>query len=333
MSESNPAESPLSAAAGAADTTATEAFALLGNETRLAILLALWEAYGPDADNNAVPFSQLYDRVEYDNPGNFSYHLEKLAGQFVWKSTGGEEDGYELRTTGLKLVQAIIAGAGVEEASLEPAEIDRPCLLCGAPTAVSYQDGLLCHVCMECEGHPGRYPEPRYPEGTIDAVKFDPSGLTDRTPNELYATGGVADYRHMRTMFEGLCNACSGPIDASLEICRDHKDDEGCTNCGREHAYWGLFRCPICKDHNRATPARLAMFHPAAIAFYHNHGISMWWRADDIESVTRMVDYHLRHEMSLVSEEPPNVEVTIRLQGDELRLTFDETVSVVDVRD
>lgn len=69
--------SPLEAAAGAAGPHATEAFGLLANETRLAVLLALWEAYDPHADQNAVPFSRVLNRVETDDPGNLTYHLEK----------------------------------------------------------------------------------------------------------------------------------------------------------------------------------------------------------------------------------------------------------------
>jgi len=47
MANSNPTESPLEAAADFTGSHAVDAFKLLGNETRLAILLALWEAYDP----------------------------------------------------------------------------------------------------------------------------------------------------------------------------------------------------------------------------------------------------------------------------------------------
>ena len=47
---SNPSmdSSPLDVAAVGTDPTAVEAFKLVGDETRLAILLALWEAYDRD---------------------------------------------------------------------------------------------------------------------------------------------------------------------------------------------------------------------------------------------------------------------------------------------
>lgn len=42
---------------------ASEAFSILSDETRLSVLLALWEAFGPVAANNAVSFSDLRERL------------------------------------------------------------------------------------------------------------------------------------------------------------------------------------------------------------------------------------------------------------------------------
>lgn len=67
---------------------ATEAFALLGNETRLAILGALCERIDPVESDVAVRFSELCDRVVTTDSGQFTYHLERLTGQFV-ESTDG----------------------------------------------------------------------------------------------------------------------------------------------------------------------------------------------------------------------------------------------------
>ena len=60
-----------------------EAFVTLGNETRIEILRALQDAGGP------LAFSELRDRVGVDDPGQFNYHLGKLAGHFVRKDEGG----------------------------------------------------------------------------------------------------------------------------------------------------------------------------------------------------------------------------------------------------
>lgn len=91
--DSSSTDSPLEAAAGAVGPRAIEMFSILGNETRLSIMVTLQEAYEPYADYNAVAFSELPARVGMRDSGQFNHHLDKLAGHFI-KSA---EDGYELR--------------------------------------------------------------------------------------------------------------------------------------------------------------------------------------------------------------------------------------------
>jgi AcrR family transcriptional regulator len=79
---------------------------VLSNETRLAILPALWETYDPHAERNAVPFSELRDRVGIRQGGQFNYHLEQLLGHFVRKG----DDGYKLRQAARHVVQAVLSG-------------------------------------------------------------------------------------------------------------------------------------------------------------------------------------------------------------------------------
>jgi hypothetical protein len=110
MTDENSTGLPIETTVGAAGSHATEAFALLGNETRLAILLALWEEHDPHASDNVVSFSEIFDRVEYEDPGSFSYHLQELEGQFIRQYADG--GGYELRVPALRFIHAVIAGAG-----------------------------------------------------------------------------------------------------------------------------------------------------------------------------------------------------------------------------
>lgn len=320
------ADSPLERAAGAAGPHATEAFSLLGNETRLAILLALWEFHEPSADDTGVSFSELYEQIDYDNPGNFSYHLEQLEGQFIRKRS--EDGGYELRTTGLEIIRKVIAGAGVQDTNLELTEIDRPCPLCDGSTAVSYRDGTVYQLCTDCDGNATR---DGLPDGYLNGMKFDPAGVTDRSANELIAAAELAAYRHMRTMYEGLCSSCSGPVDATLEICEDHTSDGVCSNCGRVPACTAQFQCRVCKDFHGTTPATISVFHPAVVAFYYDHGLSPRWHAEESDDTTHDGDQDPDYMTDLVSTDPPRVEVTITIDDDELRLTVDGTVTVVNV--
>lgn len=318
--------SPLAGGAGAAGPHAAEAFALLGHETRLSILLALWEEYNPHAADNAVPFSKIFDRVDHDDRGNVSYHLKKLQGQFVEQD--GKRAGYELRESGHKLVRAVIAGAGVQDIELGPVEVGRVCPFCGASTTISYRDGVVIHACSECEGAAER--ETRT-EGFLSAVPFDPAGLAGRTPAEVRAAAEVAALRQVQSLFEGVCPSCSGAVKGWLECCADHDPTGSCGTCGKQFGAWARFRCRTCKNHSTASPKSLALLHPAVIAFYESRGVSTEVRADDIESIENLFDLIDGHEVKVVSAEPPVAKVWVSHEDGSIRVTFDEEAKVVGV--
>jgi len=281
--------------------------------------------YDPHVDDN-VSFSRLFERTGYEDRGNFSYHLEKLEGQFVEQDTG--RGGYELTTSGLKLVRAVIAGTGMKDATLEAAEIDQACPLCGASTVVSYRDGLVFWACVECEGVA---PEEIQTDGALGLVQFEPAGLADWTPEELRAASMLAARQKGRSLFNGLCPTCSGPVHGHLECCPDHDQNGVCDHCGMQYGILARFQCRICEEYGVASPKRLALFHPAVIAFYDDKGVSTRLQAEDFESAKRVHDLVGDHELNLVSEDPPQVTVTVSRDHDEVHLTFDETVNVIDV--
>lgn len=326
MAKSHRADSPLESAAGAAGSRVTDAFSLLGNDTRLAILLAMWEAYDPHADENAVPFSRIFERVDYDDPGNLRYHLGKLEGQFIHRRASGE--GYELREPGTKLVRAVIAGAGFGEQTMEPTEVDQSCLLCGAPTVISYRNGCLFWACSECEG---TAPDAASIDGFLSATKFDPAGLANRNPAELRLASMATARNKQQSMFDGFCPDCSGSVDGWLEYCADHDTEGICENCGMRFVARARFQCRVCKHHAITSPKILAMFHPAVVGFYDEHGESVRLRAGDPESAHRVFGLMHDHDMELRSQNPLRVQVTASLNEDDVRLTFDETASVVQV--
>lgn len=76
-----------------------EAFAVLGNETRLAILLAL------EGTDDELGYSELKRQVGVYDSGRFNYHLNKLLGHFI----EGSDDGYRLRDVGRRAAQAVVA--------------------------------------------------------------------------------------------------------------------------------------------------------------------------------------------------------------------------------
>lgn len=317
--------SSIEAAAGSADSAAVEAFKLVSNETRLAILLALWDAYGrPDENENALSFGALYDRVDYRDRGNFRHHLERLEGQYVRRT---EDGGYQLRHTGMKLVQTVIGGAGVTDAELEPAEVDGACEECDAPAAVLYKDGILYHVCTDCRGE---WTVPEHEYGCLNAVPLPPAGLVDRTPDELLAAAEVEAYRRMRSMYQGLCDICSGKVDGWLELCTEHAAEGTCDRCGWRYPARAMFQCRACGSIHSVRPSRLCVFHPAVIAFLYDRGVTTRWHAEDLDGLEHLGDHAPSYDTEIVSADPHRVAVTVTLDGDDRRVAIDESVTIVD---
>ena len=67
------------------------------------------------------------------------------------------------------------------------------------------------------------------------------------------------------------------------------------------------------------------------VSFHREHGGSTHVRADDPASVARYYELVDGHEVEIVSDTPRRVAVTAAYGDDTLRLTFDDTVRVIDV--
>jgi transposase-like protein len=329
MNDSNATDSPLEVAAGAVGPHVTDAFELLSNEARLAILLALWEAYDPQDTDDTVSFSALQDRIGVPDSGNFNYHLDKLVGHFVEHT----DEGYRLRNAGRKIVQAIIAGVGSEERTLPPTEIDMPCYRCGAPVELSYQEEHLYHICTACEGNTGPEFGRERPVGTLMMFDFDPAGLTDRTPGDVFVAGTINSLRDFGSLIRGICPTCSGPIEESIHVCESHEAPPGevCPTCGTGDKVRVSYVCSVCK-HGDSYPAHAAIYdHPAVVAFCHEHGIETTYALSDPGACADLWAHLLQRTYTLVSEDPVRVRVSVPGDGATLYLTLDANLTVVDV--
>jgi len=324
MERTEPSESPL-ARTGAG--RAVEAFELLGNETRLAILVALWEAYDPFAGDDAVRFSELRERVGTGDSGQFNYHLDRLDGHFVEATDGG----YRLREAGLTFVRSVIAGAGIEEPSFERAEVDMECGLCGGTVEVLYDGEWVYNVCTECEG---LWTDAEAPEGHLSKFKLDPAGFTDRSAGEVYAAAWVRAFQNIYSMVEGVCPSCSGPVEGWLERCETHDESsEGiCDDCGRRAALIARLRCPVCKDWAQSTLGGVTKYHPALVAFHYDHGLGLQYGFNDLASINRRLETG-ETDAEVRSENPLRVRVTVEIDGETAWVELDEELTVVDASD
>lgn len=318
---------PLDAVAESVADSTTQAFGLLANETRLAILLALWEAYEPHSGGSAVSFSALRERVGMRDSGQFNYHLGKLNGQFI-EST---EEGYQLHPVGLRLVQTVIAGTG-GEASLPPTEIDLPCHLCGGPTAVTYEDGWLSHICLECDGG---FEDVVQSGGLLFTEPFASAALADRTPEEIFAAGVFQLLQVFVMKLGGVCPICSGVVDSELAVCDDHTDAPGelCDACQRSSPIVVRWRCTVCKYRGSTSPSGTVVLQPDAVAFYHGHGVDLGYAVNDFDRAREVLQLMRAASEEALSTDPVRIRVTARYDGDELGLVLNERLHAVRVLD
>lgn len=249
-------------------------------------------------------------------------------------------------------MEAVIAGTGVEGPTLELTEIDAPCELCGAPTAIACDFRVVYQVCTQCSGFRMRAGAKAKDDefgGMLFLSYFDPAGLSERTPQEVYEASTVGTMFRLTKMINGICPSCSARGEASLSHCGNHEptasnipadsvldqattDNDICPNCLRRSEVRPRFVCPVCKARMRPPTSLPAGLHPAVIEFYDDHGITVGdWI--DPASLLRVKSLMLRQGSELVSTDPPRVRVTIRHRGHELHPTYDEAVNFIDVNE
>lgn len=302
---------------GGDDISAAEAFAILGNETRVETLLALWQASEP------VPFADLRRAVAPDDKGNFSYHLRKLADHFVEKT----DEGYALRLAGEQVVRAVLAGTITERRSLPTAELGERCVYCGGVVEMAYDDEHISVRCTVCDGVVGR----EFPPGAYMHYGFPPAGLVGRTREEAVDAAHVLYDSKISPMMKGVCPECAGQVTLSYDVCEDHHVDETtlCPNCDARFEVWTVYECDHCKYQRASAMWFAALNHPAVIAFYHEHGLDetipfrklTWENARFVRNIT--------HEV--VDTAPYRFEVRIPVGGEALVVDLDADLDVLSV--
>lgn len=233
-------------------------FRALGNEVRIEILRTLFRADEP------LPFTTLRAEVGFEDSGNFNYHINQLTGHFINKG----ERGYELRSSGRAVVQAIRTGAIARDPEIPDRRIDLPCPFCGADQELSYSDEILRLRCSNCSGVIGDAHE----HGTLMAYEFPAAGLRGRSEREVAVAAHQLYDSEVIAMTGGVCPHCSGVVEAELELCPEHDatDDDICEHCQTRYLAWGLYRCSNC-NHSRKFPPWFNAFHlPEVTAFLYD---------------------------------------------------------------
>lgn len=296
-----------------------EAFALLGNEIRVGILQVLWDAFESGTGDNGLPYSTLFDRVDYDDSGNFSYHLEKLTGPFVRKTV----DGYELTQAGINIVRAVVTGTVVDDPSFGPTRVDIGCPLCDAPVEVAYGEELITASCTRCEGALRWNGD----AGFLYLGLVPPVFVEHRPVEEAFQAAITYTFHEIAAFHDDVCPHCASPVETTLDVCSDHSPGTRtlCPSCDRGHMAEVWMVCLTCKR-SVFPPARgVVLTHPTVSSFYHQHGIEH--RFASWESAVRSFDVG----EDLRSEDPVRMCFAVPAGNDELRLTLDGDMNVLDV--
>lgn len=292
-----------------------EAFALLGDETRMEILLALWEEFSRYGFDEAMTFSDLYARSDSDDTGNFNYHLGKLTGQFVQQT----DEGYRLTESGFRLANAIAGGATTEAPIPGPTPVDAACPNCESPLELVSADETVWVVCTGCEGYYAAQ------ERAVAGFQLPPEGVRARSPEGILDASVAYTVGKGRIMENGVCPECGGETDQQFLACDDHDPSDGiCDTCGSRFAAVFRFVCSTCRNDIIAPGWAPLSDHPALIAFYHEHGVEH--RENTWASMRRVYGWEIEPV-----DDPPVLEVTVCHEGDELTATIDESATVTHI--
>ncbi|KTG08188.1 hypothetical protein AUR64_01035 [Haloprofundus marisrubri] len=277
-----------------------EAFSLLADETRLAILRELSGVDEP------LGFSALRERVGVRDSGKFNYHLKKLLDSFVRRS----DEGYELTLAGTQVVGALLAGTYTASVSLDPIETDGACPECGTALVAAYEDEHAKIRCSDC--------------GNVRmSFAFPPGSIEQYDREELPLAFERWVFSEFAQATRGFCPNCSGRLEARLELNEDEPEVKSAIE--REVAYL-RYHCDRCGNRMLVSVDTLAATNSSVVVFLADHGVDV----DDIPSWE--LDEVLNANVTeIVSRDPPRVRVSCELDGESIGVVVDETAHIVDI--
>jgi DNA-binding transcriptional ArsR family regulator len=284
-----------------------DALALLADETRFAILRALATRRGENWAAGGMTFSDLRRAVGVRDAGNFSYHLDRLVGEFVHRN----DDEYVLTNHGMELAGALEAGAYTEAGGTRRAETDYDC------PHPDCEHGLTAV-------YGGQYFRLQCPDHHVAAGETLPPGVTDhKSPTELVRLGVLRQRQSVAKAREGVCRHCWGPVTVTLPA-EDVEYPEAFDVDVPEGSVFAEFACGNCGLAWNAPAGVCVVEHPAVVALFHEHD------RDIRREPTVTLPFTGATHPVVESDDPVRVRVDVELDGDLLRLYLDDETTVVE---
>ena len=274
------------------DEAAADAFGVLSDPSRVAILRELADSTHPTAER-PVEFAELRRAVGFDDAGRFNYHLGELTPDFVVKRDGG----YVPTAVGLKAIGSIEAGTYTDEAETRSGDTGHDCPTCGEPLEATYEDQV---VTVQCPDH-----------DTLVQTSVPPAAVVDASVADLvsFVVGDIQ--RDLEALVDGACPVCSGRVERV-----DHECTESgpltvrvtCRNC------WLATEFPV---------GIAALRHPAVVALYYDHGVDVRERF-----VTDLDFVGPDGSAELVATDPFEAAVVVSVGGESVTLRVDDDLDV-----
>lgn len=269
-----------------------EAFALLGHDTRISIVQALWQF-----DNEPASFSELREAVAIADSGQFNYHLGELVGAFVRETDAG----YQLNYAGRRIVGAILDGTYTKRASVESFDAGVDCAMCGTQLQAMYSESAFRVECPECEQLISRFDLP-------------PGAVEGRSQTGLVDIASCWVRAKFFLIMNGICPNCAGTMDHSWNMDIEYQN----------HDFVLESECSKCMNSATSTGVWAFANHPAVVSFFYDHGVNVldeWWHVQLFagEGGTRVR-----------SEEPWEGVVVFSIEGETLKLVVDDALRVIE---
>ncbi len=290
-----------------------EAFAVLGDEARFEILQALGEA------NDPLAYSDLFERIDYDDLSNLSYHLDKLVGHFVAKTDAG----YVLRPPGERVLVAVLSGAVTTDPVRELAQTDRPCPICSAGIEVGYEQERVVMHCPECAGMLRQAEVHSVEAANLGYRLLPPAAVDGRTAAAIHDVAKTWTGLTVHALGRGVCPRCAGTIEHSMDVCESHNASEGiCDRCGQRFGALAVVTCTNCPFDAPVGVAAYLVTRIEVMAFLIEHGV------DPLSPE----DFHpyAAIEETIRSHDPFEARYTYTVDDDTLTVTVDADLSIVD---
>jgi hypothetical protein len=113
-------------------------------------------------------------------------------------------------------------------------------------------------------------------------------------------------------------------------VCDDHDSQNlaVCEHCERVHEVVARFVCDVCKSSMETGVWNTILTEVPVIAFFHEHGLDVKALEDELAYGTL---FDAVEAVSVRSEDPLEVVVTVELDSDRLVVTLDEETRVLGV--